>query len=183
MGGVEEDATVLKDLQFLRIVQHRAARVAITASATRGQGAGVVASARDYFGRLMLANFGISDERAFARQLDAATRQLMECLPKHAANWGLARKLLNIFLRDCLYTSYLAKAHRLAKAEKLLEIPLDSITSKRIHEAMPLLPKWPGVKYLDHATSDAYQTAALAVAKQHGVARAHLDAYWWGARE
>lgn len=183
MCGVEEDATVLKDFQLLRIVQHRAARVAITASATRGQGAGVVASARDHFGRLKLANFGISDERVFARQLDAATRQLMDCLPKDAANWGLARKLLNIFLRDCLYTSYLAKAHRLAKAEKLLEIPLDSITAKRIHEAVPQLPRWPGVKYLDRATSDAYQAAALAVAREHGVARAHLDAYWWGARE
>lgn len=176
-------AAAVKSLQFLQIVQHRAARVAITASATRGQGAGVVVSAREFFGRLKLERFGIRDERVFARQLNATTRQLLERLPRHARNWGLARKLVNIFLRDCLYTSYLSKAHRLAMAEKLLEIPLDSITAKRIHEAVPLLPRWPGVKHLDRATSDAYQAAALAVARQHGVARAHLDAYWWGARE
>jgi hypothetical protein len=142
-----------------------------------------VVSARGFCSRLKLVRFGTADEHVFARRLDSATKQLMECLPRHATNWGLARKLLNIFLRDCLYTSYLAKAHGLAKAEKLLEIPLDSITAKRIYEAVPLLPRWPGVKYLDHATSSAYQAAALAVARDHGVARAHLDAYWWGARE
>ena len=173
----------MSEFRFLRIVQHRAARVAITASATRGQGAGVVVSARDFCCRLNLARFGTADERVFARRLNATTNQLMECLPKHATNWGLARKLLNIFLRDCLYTSYLAKAPRLAKAERLLEIPLDSITSKRIHEAVPSLQRWPGVKHLDPATSRAYQVASLTIAKRHGVARAHLDAYWWGARE
>jgi hypothetical protein len=90
---------------------------------------------------------------------------------------------LNIFLRDSLYTSYLAKEHGLAAAARFLEIPLDSITAKRIRSAVPELPRWPGVKYLDPHMSAAYQAAALLIARQHGVARVHLDAYWWGARD
>jgi hypothetical protein len=165
------------------MVQHRAARVAVTASATRGQGPGVVDCSRDFLVALPLGRFGTDDQRGFARQLDLATKDLRACLRKRAASWGLARKLLNIFLRDSLYTSYLAKEHGLAAAERLLEIPLDSITSKRIRREVPELPRWPGVRHLDADTSAAYQAAALVIARQHGVARVHLDAYWWGARD
>jgi hypothetical protein len=166
------------------MVQHRAARAAVTASATRGQRVrGVVRRARDFLVTLKLAQFGTGDQRAFARRLDATTKRLCACLPKGAATWGLARKLLNIFLRDSLYTSYLAKDHRLVLAERLLEIPLDSITAERIHGEVRDLPGWQGVKYLDPETSAAYQAAAVVIAKKYRMARVHLDAYWWGARE
>lgn len=174
----------MKKSRFLKMVQHRAARVAITASATRGQSvAGVVRCARDFLISLPLARFGTREERRFARQLDTATSRLRACLPRGAASWGLARKLLNIFLRDSFYTSYLAKEHGLAAAEYLLEIPLDSITAKRIRQIKLNLPPWPGVKYLDQDTSAVYQAAAQVIARKHQVARVHLDAYWWGARQ
>jgi hypothetical protein len=169
--------------RFLKMVQHRAARVAITASATRGQGGGVVACARPFLVGLKLGPFGTTDHRRFAHQLDAATDRLRACLPKRAASWGLARKLLNIFLRDCLYTGYLARAHGLGAAERLLEIPLDSITAKEIRKESPALPRWLGVRHLEPDRSAAYQEAALVIARRHGVARVHLDAYWWGVRE
>ena len=184
VGRHEEGKTGVKKTDFLKMVQHRAARIAITASATRGQGArGVVDCAREFCVALQLARFGTTDQRAFRRHLDAATNRLHARLPKRAASWGLARKLLNIFLRDCLYTSYLAKAHGLAAAEPLLEIPLDSITAKRIRSKAPELPPWPGVKHVDPDRSAAYQAAALSIARHDGVARVHLDAYWWGVRE
>jgi hypothetical protein len=107
----------------------------------------------------------------------------MGVLPKRSATWGLARKLVNIFLRDSLYTSYLRRAYRLSLAERLLEIPLDSITAKQIRKRMPQLPRWQGVRHLDPHTSAAYQAAALLIAKREGVARVHLDAYWWGVRD
>lgn len=173
----------MKKTRFLKMVQRRAARVAVTASATRGQGRGVVECARDFLAALRLSRFGTNDHRAFARQLDMATKRLRACLPKRAARWGLARKLLNIFLRDSLYTSYLAKENGLAAAERLLEIPLDSITAKRIRRELPGVPRWRGVRNLDPDKSAAYQAAALVIGRQHGVARVHLDAYWWGARE
>ena len=170
--------------RFLEMIQHRTARVAITASTTRGQGArGVVESARTFASTLELSRFGTSDEHAFRRQLDAVTWRFRRCLPKPAASWGLARKLLNIFLRDSMYTSYLARQHDLNSAERFFEIPLDSITAKQIRKAVPELPSWRGVKYLDPNTSAAYQAAALFVARQHGIARVHLDAYWWGSRD
>ena len=37
----------------------------------------------------------------------------MKKLPKKSRRWGRARKGLNIFLRDCLYTVHIRKAYRL----------------------------------------------------------------------
>lgn len=133
--------------------------------------------------RVKLARFATRDRVAFERALNAHTRRLMAVLPKSGATWGLARKLLNIFLRDSLYTGYLSNAYGLASAERLLEIPLDSVTAKKIRKAAPNLPRWRGVRYLDPDVSAAYQTAAWLVAQQKGTARVHLDSYWWGARE
>ena len=107
---------------------------------------------------------------------------LQGSLPKSGRSWGLARKLLNIFLRDSLYTGYLNKAYGLRAAERFLEIPLDSITAERIRERMPELPRWPGVRHLGPELSAAYQAAALRLAAKQGVRRVHLDAYWWGQR-
>jgi hypothetical protein len=143
----------------------------------------VVESARGFLGSLRLGDFGTTDERAFAQRLELATGGLREILPKAARNWGLARKLLNIFLRDSLYTVYLTTEHGLDVAEPFLEVPLDSITAKRIRGKVPTVPRWPGVKHLDPSISAAYQQAALSLARQYGVARVHLDTYWWGARE
>ena len=169
--------------EFLKAVQLRAARLAATASSTRGQGEGVVESARGFLGSLRLGDFGTPDERVFVKRLELATSGLREVLPKAARNWGLARKLLNIFLRDGLYTVYLTTEHGLNVAEPFFEIPLDSITAKRIRGKVPTVPRWLGVKHLDPGMSAVYQEAAFGLARQYGVARVHLDTYWWGARE
>jgi|TARA_Y100000294_G_C8386714_1_gene269043 hypothetical protein len=47
-----------------------------------------------------LARFATRDRAAFNRPLDGHTLRLMAKLPERGASWGLARKLLNIFLRD-----------------------------------------------------------------------------------
>ena len=169
---------------FLRMIQHRAARVAVGPSAARGQGGpGVVAAARGFLRRVKLARFGTANQRVFTRSLDTANRRLMAALPSRSSSWGLARKLLNIFLRDCLYTGYLSKAYGLQAAERFLEIPLDSVTAKRLRELAPELRRWSRVKHLDPKTSAAYQEAALAEAERKGMARVHLDADWHGGRE
>lgn len=151
----------MRDRCFLRMIQHRTARVAVGASTVRGQGApGIVAAARHFVGELPLTSFGTDDQRVFARRLEATTQRLMTVLPRRASAWGLSRKVLNIFLRDCLYTSYLAEAYRLTAAEHILEIPLDSLTAKSIRAQVPGLPRWPGVRYLKPTESLAYQSAA-----------------------
>src|SRR6185369_649911 len=99
-----------------RAVQARTARVAITASATRGQKApGLVASARAFCAGLDLAQFSTKDSTVFERRLNTQTNRLLSALPRRARHWGVSRKLLNIFLRDALYTRYLAEQFGLDK--------------------------------------------------------------------
>jgi hypothetical protein len=109
----------------------------------------------------------------------------MGALPRAGRSWGVARKVLNIFLRDALYTVYLRDAFRLGRGEGLFELPLDSITAQRLRACVPRgqLPPWVGVKRLAPDASDLYQATAQTVADGRGIARVHLDAYWWGARD
>jgi hypothetical protein len=168
---------------FLVAMQRRTARCAIGPSTLRGQGApGAVAAARLYLEALPLRPFGARRATVFRQRLDAATAELQARMPRGARRWGTARKALNIFLRDALYSAYLRDAYRLAPAEPLLELPLDSITARylALHSPRRALPRWPGVRNLTPETSDAFQAAARRVAAARGVAVVHLDAYWWG---
>jgi hypothetical protein len=60
--------------------------------------------------------------------------------------------------------------------------PLDSITAKELKKASNYreLARWPGVSGLKPETSASYQAVAERVAKRRGIARVHLDVYWWG---
>ena len=170
------------DQQLLRAFQSRAARIAVGASTVRGRGnAGVVEASRKFLRKLDLRPFGDPMDGQFVRSLDEATLGLRECLPRRARHWGLARKVTNIFLRDCLYTTYLDAAFGLRKHEMLFELPLDSITAVHLKRAAGrgTLPAWPGVKHLTEALSVRFQAAAAAEAAKRGIPRIHLDAIWW----
>lgn len=173
----------MKKLRFLRAVQERTARVAVGPSSARGQGDGVILCARKFLSSLRIETFATRDRRRFEERLDNATERLAASFPRGCRNWGTARKLLNLFLRDCLYTQYLAKASRLSRAERLLELPLDSITATELRRRDSTLPRWPGVKHLRSDVSAAYQSAAARVAREQGLARVHLDTFWWGQRD
>jgi hypothetical protein len=171
--------------QFTQTIQVRTARIAASASAARGQRTpGLVAAARKYFETLPLRQFGVSRPRLFKKRLDRATLELMRTFPKKGRSWGVARKLLNIFLRDAFYTTYLCDAHHLGSAEHNYELPLDSITARRLRleASQNAIPRWHGVKHLTPEMSDIFQAAAAAVASLQGIARIHLDASWWGDR-
>jgi hypothetical protein len=172
-----------KSPDLLAALQSRAARAAIGSSAMRGAGSvGVVEAARTFLGTLPLAQFSTGDRTRFNRSLARATKRLLGKLPAGGRRWGLARKAVNIFLRDCLYTVYLRDAYELARAERFFEIPLDSLAAKRLRNANGELPRWAGVRGLDPLTSRAYQQEAFDLADRHGLPRVHLDAFWWGAR-
>jgi hypothetical protein len=169
---------------ILRALQVRAARAAITSSSMRGAGSsGVVAAGQKYLAGLALDGFGTAHVTRFRQALDAATRDFMRALPKRARHWGLARKGLNIFLRECLYTVYLREEYQLHKSESFYEVPLDSITGAVLHrESKGGLPRWETVRGLRPALSDEFQRVASSLAKPRGIARVHLDAVWWGER-
>lgn len=167
---------------FLHAVQSRGARIAVGASAARGGGnRGVVPAAREYLRDINLSAFGTARAGAFRVALNRHTDQLRRRLPRRAQHWGLARKLLNIFLRDCLYTTYLNTAYHLDRGEDFYELPLDSITASRLRREAGgrTLPVWPGVRHVTPKTSKEFQKFAAALARGQEIARVHFDAVYW----
>lgn len=157
----------------------------------RGKGnAGVAAAARSYLTQLDLAKLA-ADPEAFPELLDQRTDSLLERFEGDARErWGLARKILNLFLRDAVYNVHLRKAYRLAVLENLLELPLDGESAKRVRRDyrrlrkgrpdLPNLPAWKGPFVLTPRKSRDHQQAALEVAQAKGLrARVHLDAFFW----
>jgi hypothetical protein len=145
----------------------------------------MVEAARSYLAKLPLERFGTSRHAQFRAELDRATRGLKRKLPPAGRSWGMARKLVNIFLRDALYTVYLRDAFHLERTERFLEMPLDSITARRLRREVgrARLPRWRRVKVLTPNESRAFQDAAQIVSARRGIARVHLDAIWWSHRE
>ncbi|MBZ0089288.1 MAG: hypothetical protein K8H90_02805, partial [Thermoanaerobaculia bacterium] len=143
-----------------------------------------------YLAQLDLANLA-ADPEDFPALLNNRTGSLLKKFEGEARRrWGLARKLLNIFLRDVVYNVHLRKAYRLAALEPLLELPLDGETTTRLRreykelqkdrEGLPDLPGWNGPFALTPRESRAHQKAALEVAQAYGLrARVHLDAFFW----
>jgi hypothetical protein len=170
--------------ELLHSLQARAARIAIGPSSMRGPGSeGVVRAARLYLQHVALSGFGTANAKLFRTALDRTTDELMRALPKASRHWGLARKGLNIFLRDCLYTIYLRDAFWLGASEEFFEVPLDSISGKALYEhAAGKLPRWQTVRGMTPTLSDKYQAEASRVAKLKAIPRVHLDAIWWGER-
>ena len=167
--------------KILSAIQCMVARSAIGASTVRSQGAsGVAAAARTYLGSINLAHFSSAEPIAFHRVLDQETERLATSLPRAARSWGLARKCLNIFLREAFYNAFLQARYHLSAAEKLYELPLDGIVAKALRSrANGKLPPWPGVRNLKRNTSIEYQAVAEKLAAKEGVARIHLDAIYW----
>ena len=166
---------------FIDHIRIYTARYSVSASAARGQRSpGLVSAARAHIGALPLRDFGVASQNRFMSALDRHTELLRRACPPAARRWGLARKLLNIFLRNALYTSYLRHAYRLHLAEEWYEIPLDSIVAKRLKVEVGGLPRWVGVKHLTPGVSVLYQEAARTAAAKLRVPRVHLDAMWWG---
>ena len=164
--------------------QSRTAELAIGPSTLRNQGApGVVDTARKYLMRLDLKQFNDCTQKDFQGVLDKETKKLQNQFPEGAKNWGAARKALNIFLRDALYNHYLREHYKLQHIASWLEIPLDSHVAGRLRGEYrgSDLSKWPGIRHMDSDISDEYQCVAEQVAGRRGVARVHLDLFYWRA--
>jgi hypothetical protein len=168
---------------FLKSIQAYEARAAIPPSTLRGQPTGTIAATRGFLIGLDLGQFGVSRASVFYERLDTETENLRIVLPAGARFWGVSRKALNIFLRNAFYNTYLNQRYRLASAEYLFEVPLDSITADRLyrHAQRKELPRWRGVMHLQPEQNKLYQEVARRFAKDEGIAPVHLDAYWWGS--
>lgn len=166
---------------FLSHIRAYTVRCSVTASAARGQRSpGLVQAARDHLLTVPLQRFGVASQPRFRSALDRETERFVLALPRRARHWGVARKLLNIYLRNALYTSYLSDAHGLRTAESWYELPLDRIVAVALRRTALWLPRWQGVKHLTPELNARYQDAARAVSAEYAVAPVHLDAMWWG---
>lgn len=169
-------------LPLIPAIQRHVAVFAVGPATVRGQGAkGVVAAAQEFLSEVPLRLFARGTEASFRRALDSATEDLALSFPKPARSWGLARKCLNIFLRDAFYNSHLAPRFHLEAAKPFYELPLDGVVARALHDlAGPKkLPRWPGVKHLQPVTSETYQAFAHDLSRKWKIDRVYLDTYVW----
>lgn len=165
-------------------LHHRTAEFSVGPSTVRRAGApGTVASARLALKRVSLTMFQVRSRKQFLVILERETKRIQKSLPNRAQHWGVARKVLNIFLRSCVYSRPLAKYYRITHLEPWLELPLDSQVAAGIKtcSGSSKLPKWLSVKGLTPEDSTHYQTAARALARHKGGNPIHLEACWWRA--
>ena len=168
--------------ETLELHQKRVAEVAISPSSARRMGpSGTVKMARQFLRDLDLKRFSLSSRVGFELVLDEVTDELRSAL--QIESWGVARKLLNIFLRDVAYNVFLRDHYQFEKLEGYLELPLDSHVAKWLQQEVGsgLLPRWKSVTSISQELNARYQSAAEDVASAMGLARVHLDLYAWRA--
>lgn len=164
--------------ELITWMQKRAANGAVGASTIRGMApAGTAKIIKDYLLEVDLKCVRARSESSFAKKLDGLTDELLKALPSDSRHWGMARKCVNIFLRNCLYNRYLCSHYKLEQLEGWLEIPLDSHVGKGLIQLSEssTLPKWKKVITLTRKQSDEYQQAAYELAKKRRLCRVHLD--------
>lgn len=95
--------------------------------------------------------------------------------------WGVARKCLNLFLRDAFYSRYLHNEYGLLTLEQWLEVPLDGVVGRFLirKQKGTRLASWPGLKHLQVEESLIFQEVATEIAQANGIARVHLDIFAW----
>jgi hypothetical protein len=168
-------------LPLISAIQRHVAVASTGPSTVRGQGPGVSVAAREFLAVLPLRSFSAATEAYFRSSLDEATNDLVNSLPASARSWGLARKCLNIFLRNSFYNAHLASEYDLQASESFYEIPLDRIVARELRKraGRNRLPRWPGVKHLEFSVSESYQTYAFELARAWNIRRVYLDTYLW----
>ena len=178
------DACMGPDL--LREIQRFEAATAIGASAVRGQPPSTKKTMTDHLAQIELGGIPRTSSEHFHTWLTQITDELAASLPARpgASAWGIARKGLNLFLRDCLYNHYLRSEFHLDQVETWLEVPLDSKVAKGLRRAARLkrqpLPRWRGICNLKVHDSNAFQVFALELATEQRLpARVFLDHGFW----
>jgi len=132
----------------------------------------MVTCARGFLEKLDLADF---TRGAFAEVLDVKTNELRAAfltkLPADAECWGLARKVLNLYLRDAYYNRFLCEHYRLNEIAAELETPLDGDADKVLRRYFwanqrRALPTWPRLKG-EKEDYQAHRDAAKEFAEYH----------------
>ena len=172
----------MTEAELLALMQRRVASTAVGPSAIRNMlPKGSLQPLRNYLARFDLAKLSKVSDAEFAQYLDKQTELFSEAL-KPSMPWGVARKCLNIFLRDAAYNFRLREHFKLQRIEPLLELPLDSHVAGSLHTLEAegaTLGAFKSVVGLDSKVNAAYQAVAAKVAARKGICRVHLDLEYW----
>ena len=164
----------------------RTPELSVGPSALRNAGRpGVVRACRVALKQVRLTRFKVKSRRDFLRVLDHETEKVRCQLPKGAQHWGVARKALNLFIRNVVYHRHLSAHYGLGGIERWLELPLDSQVAAGIRDWAKIgkVPSWNTVKGLTPDVSHRYQHAARRIARKKGVYSINLEYYWWPANK
>jgi hypothetical protein len=175
--------------EYEQAMQRKLANMSATSSSMRKQApAGTIALTIGYLSALDLEPLRAMRAGAeFNPWLNARTDELVTTVLKNG-NFGGARKVLNIFLKELHHngplTDFLPAAVR-----PHLEVPLDRHVAdglKQDWRAMAIktgtLPRWDTIKSLTPTIHEDFQLAAQQVAAAAGICRADLDLKYWRAK-
>ena len=181
----------MTEQQFYQLLHRRLSQIAIGASAIRNQGSGgLIKILREYFEtQVDLDQFvkSLVGEAEYSVFLNGHTSHILTLFPDTAQSWGAARKGLNLFLREIIYSKFFS--HRFSLPDnfsnfnslvKFMEVPLDrDVANGLIADSKGLLPKWINIKNLTPTISESYQKQAFLIATQENIARVNLDLKYW----
>jgi hypothetical protein len=167
----------------LALLHRRFTTAGITQSAVRlgaaGTGiTGMRSTAREFCSGLKLNR--LPKPQTYEAALDEWTDQLKRKFPEGGQYWGVARKCLNIFMRDASYSVHLCETYPCLKLlEHVLEVPLDSFTANGLLREEGAdefgLRRWNTIIRLTREENGKFQKWAGIVAEREGISRVHLD--------
>jgi hypothetical protein len=163
------------------LIQKRIANTSVGTSTVRGQPKGTAIIARKQLQSVNLKDFSDASEDQFTNVLDAYTEKLKNKLPSNS--WGIARKVLNIFLFQAAHDVFLNRNYTLDKITRYLEVPLDNPNAKKLKKIAKSEGKnlyWKNIYSLVPETSNQFQEYARKYAYQkYNCERCYLDIFWW----
>ena len=166
--------------QIPELIQKRIANISVGPSTVRRQPRGTVNIARNYLQSINLKYFSNVSEDRFRTVLDEHTEKLKNKLPSHS--WGIARKVLNIFLFQATHDIILNRKYTFDKIIAFLEVPLDNPNAEKLKgfaklDGINLV--WKNIHSLRPEVSKEFQEYARQYASQKECERCYLDLYWW----
>ena len=166
--------------QIPDLIQKRIANISVGPSTVRGQPRGTVNIARNYLQSINLKDFSNVSKDQFRTVLDEHTEKLKNELPSQS--WGIARKVLNIFLFQATHDIILNRKYTFDKIIAFLEVPLDNPNAKKLKGFAKLHSinlDWKNIYSLRPEVSKEFQEYARQYASQKECERCYLDLYWW----
>lgn len=102
--------------------------------------------------------------------LDSYTSKLKQKIAKpiHPEHWGMCRKAINLYVRDCYYNKILNEHFSLDKVANDLETPIDSFAMKALAKHTSFVKK-STIKALNKNTHQEWQKAAKLFAQENGL--------------